>query len=86
MLYVFSTCSHLVRTLPAMQHDDHRPEDVDTDGEDHAADMLRYAMMSRPYAAPVEHMQPPRFLQEATFDEIMAEHRRLRGSGSETRV
>lgn len=35
MLYVFSTCAHLIRTLPAMQHDEHRPEDLDTDGEDH---------------------------------------------------
>ena len=36
MLYVFSTCTHLIRTLPALQHDPDRPEDVDTDGEDHA--------------------------------------------------
>lgn len=36
MLYVFSTCTHLIRTLPAMQHDENRPEDLDSDGEDHA--------------------------------------------------
>lgn len=36
MLYVFSTCTNLIRTLPALQHDADRPEDVDTDGEDHA--------------------------------------------------
>lgn len=36
MLFVFSTCTHLIRTLPALQHDPDRPEDVDTDGEDHA--------------------------------------------------
>ena len=34
-IYVFSTCTHLIRTLPALQHDPDRPEDVDTDGEDH---------------------------------------------------
>jgi hypothetical protein len=35
--------------LPALQHDINRPEDIDTEGEDHAADALRYACMSRPY-------------------------------------
>src|SRR5262249_38890035 len=49
MLYVFSTCKDLIRTLPALQHDPNRPEDLDTEGEDHAADALRYACMSRPY-------------------------------------
>lgn len=50
-LFIFDTCRDLIRTLPALQHDANRPEDVDTDGEDHAADELRYACMSRPYVA-----------------------------------
>lgn len=58
MLYVFSTCAHLIRTLPALQHDAGRPEDVDTDGEDHAADELRYACMSRPWIPPVRRAVP----------------------------
>lgn len=49
MLYVFSTCRDLIRTLPALQHDSKRPEDVDTEGEDHAPDEARYACMSRPF-------------------------------------
>jgi len=53
MLYLFSTNMHLIRTLPTLQHDPHRPEDIDTDGEDHAADELRYACMSRPFLANV---------------------------------
>jgi hypothetical protein len=52
-MYLFSTCLDTIRTLPALQHDDGRPEDVDTDGEDHAADSLRYACLSRPYVAPL---------------------------------
>ena len=44
----FETCHHLIRTLPSLIHDKHRAEDVDTDGEDHAADALRYGLMSRP--------------------------------------
>ena len=49
MLYVFSTCTHLIRTLPALQHDEHRPADLGTAAEDHTADALRYGCMSRPY-------------------------------------
>lgn len=48
-IYFFSTCVDSIRTIPALQHDAGRPEDVDTDGEDHAGDSVRYACMSRPY-------------------------------------
>lgn len=48
MLYFFATNTELIRTFPALQHDETRPEDVDTDGEDHAGDEVRYACMSRP--------------------------------------
>ena len=36
MLYAFSSCVNLIRTIPSMQHDPDRPEDCDTTGEDHA--------------------------------------------------
>jgi len=45
-LTYFSTCFNSIRTIPALIHDEHRPEDVDTDGEDHAADADRYMLMS----------------------------------------
>lgn len=51
MLYVFKTCRDFIRTVPALQHDPDRSEDLDTAGEDHAADECRYAYMSRPYIA-----------------------------------
>jgi hypothetical protein len=41
-LRVFSTCTNLIRTLPAMVHDKLKPEDLDSDAEDHACDALRY--------------------------------------------
>lgn len=47
----FSTCTEAIRTIPSLIHDQHRPEDVDTDGEDHAGDDWRYAVMSRPRKA-----------------------------------
>ena len=52
MLYSFVTCTAFNRTLPALQHDNLRPEDVDSDGEDHAPDMGRYVCMARPWTAP----------------------------------
>jgi hypothetical protein len=49
MMFVFSTCTDFIRTVPALQHDSSRPEDLDTSAEDHAADEARYGLMSRPY-------------------------------------
>lgn len=45
---IFSSCEALVRTLPEMIHAKNNPEDLDTTLEDHAADTLRYLLMSRP--------------------------------------
>lgn len=42
---VFRTCANLIRTLPALVYDQHKVEDVDTDGEDHGPDAFRYAAM-----------------------------------------
>lgn len=49
MIYFFPNCVDGIRTLPALQHDKDNIEDVDSDGEDHAPDEIRYACMSRPY-------------------------------------
>ena len=49
MIFFFSTCKHTIRTIPSLQHDQTKPEDVDTEGEDHAADETRYACMARTY-------------------------------------
>lgn len=43
-LRIFSDCKNLIRTLPFLITDKHNPEDVDSDGEDHAADALRYGL------------------------------------------
>ena len=41
-LKVFKTCYNMIRTIPLAQHDELHPEDVDSRGEDHALDELRY--------------------------------------------
>lgn len=47
-MYVFRNCRAFIRTIPLLQYDEHRPEDLDTDGEDHVADEVRYFCMARP--------------------------------------
>jgi hypothetical protein len=49
MIVTFSTCLDSIRTIPALQHDPLKPEDLDSDMEDHAGDEWRYACMSRPW-------------------------------------
>ena len=48
LMYVFRGCTAFIRTLPTLQYDPRSPEDLDTEGEDHAADEARYFLMSRP--------------------------------------
>jgi hypothetical protein len=57
MIYFFEQCVHLIRTLPALQYDADKPEDVDTDGEDHGPDAVRYGAMARPYVRDVVPIQ-----------------------------
>jgi hypothetical protein len=49
MIYCFDTCVASIRTIPLLQHDPARAEDLDTESEDHAADDWRYACSSRPW-------------------------------------
>ena len=50
-LWVFNTCVNFLRTVPTLQRDDAKPDDVDTDQEDHCGDAARYAVNSTPRAA-----------------------------------
>ena len=54
-LFVHKRCGRLIETLPALQHDPNRPEDVlkvDADedgvGGDDCADALRYMVATKP--------------------------------------
>ena len=48
MFYVFKNCENFIRTIPLLQYDEHKVEDVDTTGEDHISDAWRYFLQSRP--------------------------------------
>jgi len=43
-LYFLQQAQHHIRTLPLMQRDPKKPEDIDSDLEDHAMDALRYGI------------------------------------------
>jgi len=77
-------CPNLVRTLPQLVHDETRPEDVNTDAEDHAPDSLRYGLMSRPAPKPIPVVNAPSdFAAIAAFKEIEDRRRRVRYIGHE---
>lgn len=46
MLQVFDTCRGFIRTIPMLTPNPNRPEDVNTELEDHVYDDCRYAVMS----------------------------------------
>lgn len=82
MVYFMDTCIHAIRTIPMMQHDPDNLEDMDTEGEDHACDAIRYGLMSRPYAAPgKEPRRAARGIEEMRMDELWAHHAQQLESG-----
>ena len=74
MLYVFETCRDLIRTLPALQHDAARPEDVDSAMEDHASDEARYACMARPWTVNAGLAVKPKFALDMPIKDLIARH------------
>ena len=50
MMYIFENCKDAIRTIPLMMYDEHKPEDLDSDLEDHIVDEVRYFCMMRPIA------------------------------------
>lgn len=81
MIYFSESCEDTLRTLPTMQHDDRDTEDLDTEGEDHAVDETRYAVMSRPWY-PKEASAPglvlPKLPGQYTINELVARERARR--------
>lgn len=73
LLYFFSNCNNIIRTLPSLQHDTSKPEDLDSDGEDHLADALRYLLIARPHITkPKTEKKKALFqsLSDMTFKEL----------------
>jgi len=67
MFQVFSTCTNWIRTVPTLPYSVKKPEDVDSDAEDHDYDMTRYVFMDHPVAAT---KKPPKVYKPfSPFDE-----------------
>jgi hypothetical protein len=41
-----SNCVNAIRTIPELVHDDLNVEDVNTKGDDHAGDSIRYGLLA----------------------------------------
>lgn len=85
-LTVDPSCKYTIRTIPAQMSDKQDPEDIDTHGDDHAADETRYFAQSRPmptvqYDAPTRlHPMLEEFLAgQATAPILGSNNVRLRG-------
>lgn len=63
VLKITSNCVNLIRTLPEQQHDKSNVEDMDTTGEDHACDALRYGLVK--LWEPVANFASVRSMNEA---------------------
>lgn len=59
MLYVFENCKAFLRTMPLLCYDPNTPEDLDTSGEDHVADEVRYMCMLNPMNPPPKERKYP---------------------------
>ena len=51
MMYIFNTCRDWIRTVPNLPYSTKKPEDVDSDAEDHDYDATKYFLMDHPVAA-----------------------------------
>lgn len=56
-MYIFSTCTDWLRTVPNLPYSQTKPEDIDSDAEDHDYDAMRYLLMDHP-TAPIK--KPPK--------------------------
>jgi hypothetical protein len=70
MLYCFDTCVASIRTIPVLQHDPNRAEDLDTESEDHCADDARYACSSRPWRRYIAPPDPARDVYRPPGDDM----------------
>lgn len=82
LLYFSEACEHTIRCISSVQHDENKPEDLDTEGEDHIVDETRYACMSRPMLTDRPIAKPslvyPKSVQEMNFNELVARNRKNR--------
>ena len=78
MLYIFDNCKDSIRVFPLMMYDEHKPEDLDTDLEDHILDSVRYFCMMRPIAPrKIEVKEKPLYDPLNQFTETKSQYKAI---------
>jgi len=80
ILTIDQSCAYLIRSLPALRSDRTNAEDVDTNGDDHGGDCVRYGAASRPMPANKWIAPPP---PKGTMGDLLHQ---LRGAGARQAV
>ncbi len=68
LIFFDGLCPNAIRTIPALVYDSTRVEDLDSKGEDHAADGIRYGLMDITELFSEKAPEPPK--QIVTTDQI----------------
>jgi hypothetical protein len=66
-LTIDTACTYLLRSFPALMSDRTDADDVDTKGDDHGGDMIRYGAMSRPSPTRLQTTTVAPYLSPAWF-------------------
>ena len=57
-MYIYRSCHHFIRTIPALAVDEDNPEDIDTDQEDHVFDEACHVVQARPILPDIPRAVP----------------------------
>lgn len=79
LLYILDCCPEAIKALETVPADSDKPDDVDTDSEDHAADDIRYGVTSRPWV--VDSLPPLAQKSAPTLEDLFSEAERDRELG-----
>lgn len=79
-LYLMDNSPDAIRLMQSAQHDELKPEDIDTDQEDHALDEIRYGCASRPRPATIAAPRKPSGPKPGTFQWLIDQDKRERHS------
>jgi hypothetical protein len=68
MMLIYDSCKHFIRTIPLLQQDELKPEDVDTKMEDHVYDEACHILMNRPLS--LEYPSPRTTAYQRRIDQL----------------
>ena len=84
-VYFTTNCTHTWRCLTEIQTDPKKVEDLDTQGEDHLIDAVGLACKARPFVTEEKKNATTKYVTEASFNEVLANHLRYKRFESSVR-